>query len=450
MPSSPFTARTVRSISDVAASVWDACANPSGLTCERSGGERFNPFVCHAFLLRARTVEIGRRTQRLDAGACAGRGAAGRIVACAPAYVKSHSMGEYVFDHAWAQAYERAGRRYYPKLQVAAPFTPVTGRRLLVARDAPAGAREGADRRARAACARRSRLPRAMSLSRMRPTPRRSRRRASPAAPASSSTSSTRAMPTSRRSWPRCRRASAKRSGASGATRSATTSRSISSRERHLKKSHWDAFFAFYMDTGSRKWGRPYLTRAFFDRDRRDDGRACPARHGAPQRSPYRWRDQFLGDDAIYGRNWGAIEERPFLHFEVCYYQAIEYAIRHGFKRVEAGAQGEHKLARGYRPGRRPIPRMISPTRASTPPCAIISSAKSVAVDEKIADYEAGLPFRKATPPASSRSPTLMTYDPKTSSPRFCAQKCRAQRSTRTTRHSSSWTSCRARPGTRW
>jgi len=160
-----------------------------------------------------------------------------------------------------------------------------------------------------------------------------------------------------------------------------------------IKPAHWDAFYAFYMDTGSRKWGRPYLTRAFFDHigeamanrillimARRGDRHIAGAIN-------------FLGDDAIYGRNWGAVEERPFLHFELCYYQAIEFAIRHGYKRVEVGAQGEHKLARGYRPVATYSAHEFADPRFGAAVAEFLTRERA-AVDELLADYEAGLPFR--------------------------------------------------------
>ncbi|HXT09571.1 MAG TPA: GNAT family N-acetyltransferase [Roseiarcus sp.] len=388
-----FTARTIPSLDRIAPEAWDACANPADLSATEAAGERYNPFISHAFLSALeRSRSVGGRTGWTPAHVLVEDGA-GRLVACAPTYVKAHSMGEYVFDHSWAHAYESAGGSYYPKLQVAAPFTPVTGRRLLVARAAPPGAREtliaalrglrdaveassvhvsfanapDAEALGAAGFARRTgeqfhflnegyadfEAFLAALSSRKRKTIRRERRDAL---------------------------------GGDIAIDLLTGS--------DIKPSHWEAFFAFYMDTGARKWGRPYLTRAFFTEigatmaDRvllvmaRRDGR------------PIAGAINFLGADAIYGRNWGAIEERPFLHFEVCYYQAIEYAISHGYARVEAGAQGEHKLARGYRPV----------ATYSAHDFADLGFARAVrdylvrereVVDEQIADYEAGLPFKK-------------------------------------------------------
>ncbi|MGO9741715.1 MAG: GNAT family N-acetyltransferase [Roseiarcus sp.] len=393
MPNLPFTARTVRSLTEVDASEWNACANPPDRPFEPEAGERYNPFISHEFL------------RALEESGSVGGGAgwqsahvlvedsAGRLVAAAPVYLKSHSMGEYVFDHSWAQAYERAGGRYYPKLQIAVPFTPVTGRRLLVRSGAPEGARPaliGALRSLREAAGASSihvtfadaadaaalegagfhrRIGEqfhflntgyadfeaflAALSSRKRKTIRRERRDAL----------------------------------GDGIEIDLLTGNEI-------KSKHWDSFFTFYMDTGSRKWGRPYLTRAFFDligQSMADRILLVMARVGGRHVAG---AINFLGRDAIYGRNWGALIERPFLHFEVCYYQAIEYAIRHGFSRVEAGAQGEHKLSRGYRPVATHSAHEFADRRFAAAVRDFLARER-VAVDEMIADYEAGLPFRK-------------------------------------------------------
>ena len=394
MPSSPFTARTIRSIAEVDAKTWDACANPPGLSYEASGGERHNPFVSHAFLLALeQSKSVGGRTGWNPAHVLVEAGA-GRLVAAAPTYLKTHSMGEYVFDHAWAQAYERIGESYYPKILVAAPFTPVTGRRLLVSADAPDGAREtliAALRGLRAAVDSSSVHVNFAS---------------GPDADALEAAGF------------------ARRTGEQfhflneGYSDFEAFLAALSSRKRKtirrerrdalgddveidlltgadLTTSHWDSFYAFYMDTGSRKWGRPYLTRAFFDLI----GATMPERvllvMARRNGRHIAGAINFLGDDALYGRNWGALEERPFLHFEVCYYQAIEFAIRNRFKRVEAGAQGEHKLARGYRPVPTYSCHDFADPRFESAVRDFLAREK-VAVDEMIADYEAGLPFRKS------------------------------------------------------
>jgi predicted N-acyltransferase len=344
-----------RSIADITASAWDFCANPPGLQPAAAGpeglyqGERYNPFLTHAFL------------HALEASACVGARAGWapfhlaiedereRIAAVAPCYLKSHSQGEYVFDHAWADAYENAGGDYYPKLQVSVPFTPVNGRRLLVADENDAGSRQALIAGLRA-------LREQTNASSVHIT-----------------------FPTTEE-WQALGEAGfLQRTGqqfhffnagyasfdeflsnlASRKRKAIRKEREAALADRieiewitgrDISEAHWDAFFAFYMDTGSRKWGRPYLNRKFFSLV----GEAMADRIllvMAKRAGRYiAGALNFIGDDALYGRNWGAIEEHPFLHFEVCYYQAIEFGITRGLKRVEAGAQGEHKLARGYRP----------------------------------------------------------------------------------------------------
>jgi hypothetical protein len=400
MPLARFTARYVESIASIGAQAWDACANPPGLTGAEAAGERHNPFISHAFLLALeQSKSVGGRTGWTPAHVLV-EDEAGRLVAAAPTYLKSHSMGEYVFDHSWAQAYEHAGGRYYPKIQVAAPFTPVTGRRLLVARDAPEGARDALIAALRG-------LRKATGASSIHIT-----------------------FATEPDTLALTRAGFALRAGEqfhflnegyadfdAFLAALASRKRKTIKRERRdalgddvtidlltgaeIKSRHWDSFFAFYMDTGSRKWGRPYLTRNFFDRigaTMAERVLLVMARRGGRHIAG---AINFLGDDAIYGRNWGSIEERPFLHFEVCYYQAIEYAIRHGYKRVEAGAQGEHKLARGYRPVATHSAHEFADSRFARAIADYLTRERA-AVDEMIGDYEAGLPFRKQDEPAKS------------------------------------------------
>ena len=325
------------------AAAWDACANPPGFS--------YNPFISHDFLasleesgsVRAETGWLPQHLVLDD-----GKGGVAGALAC---YLKNHSQGEYVFDYGWADAYERAGGRYYPKLQASVPFTPATGRRLLVPPGPDAATRSTAlinagielTGRLRASSLHLTFLPEdewtmlgSMGLlqrtdqqchwhnngyatfddflgdlaSRKRKAIRRERREAV----------------------------------AAGIDIEWVTG-------SDLTEGHWDAFFDFYMDTGSRKWGRPYLTRDFFSivSSRMADRillvmckRAGRYIAGALN---------FIGGDTLFGRNWGGIEDHRFLHFEACYYQAIEFAIARGLDRVEAGAQGlEHKLARGYLP----------------------------------------------------------------------------------------------------
>ncbi len=334
--------RLVASIRDIPADTWNRCANPDPLT--------YNPFQDHAFLAALETSgSVGGRSgwtpQHLVL-----EDEAGAVLGVAPAYLKTHSQGEYVFDHGWADAYQRAGGRYYPKLQIAVPFTPVPGRRFLV----PPGPDHDTHERLLAAAAievtKRQRL------------------------------SSLHATFVSEGEWQRLGTAGLlqrtdqqyhwlNRSYATFADFLA----SLSSRKRktmrkeretalaeglvirHLTgrditEGHWDAFFEFYMDTGSRKWGRPYLNRRFFSLLGEAMADRCLLILVENAGRTIAGALNMIGGDCLYGRYWGAVEHHPCLHFEVCYYQAIEYAIDHKLPRVEAGAQGDHKLARGYIP----------------------------------------------------------------------------------------------------
>lgn len=331
----------------VPAAAWDACANPP-LPSSDAGTERFNPFLCHAFLSSLEESGCVRReTGWAPLHVLVER--EGALVAAAPCYLKTHSMGEYVFDHAWADAYERAGGRYYPKLQVSVPFTPATGRRLLL-RDLGDGAAQAA-------------LVEGLGEAR-----------------AQVGASSVHLTFLTRPEWEALGEAGFLQrmdhqfhwqNEGYGAFEDflgalASRKRKTIRRERRdalgtditvgtltgpeIREEHWDAFFAFYKDTGSRKWGRPYLNRRFFSllgERMADRVLLVMARRGGRYIAGAL---NLIGDTALYGRNWGCIEDHPFLHFEVCYYQAIDFAIRRGLARVEAGAQGEHKLARGYRP----------------------------------------------------------------------------------------------------
>ena len=329
-------------IADIAAADWDACANPSDLP--------FNPFISHDFLWAleasgAAVRKTGWAPQHLVATT-----ADGAVIGVSPCYLKSHSRGEFVFDAGWAEAYERAGGHYYPKLQVSVPFTPAAGRRLL----ATPGANES---KALAALA--QGLVELTALHQ-------------------ASSAHVTFMPQEQWNF-LARRGFLPRTDQqfhwenngyasfdAFLEQLAARKRKVLKRERREAVEHgieivqltgsdlteeaWDAFFAFYMDTGSRKWGRPYLTRAFFSLV---SARMADKILLVLAKRAGRWIAgalNFIGSDTLYGRHWGAIEHHPFLHFELCYYQAIEFAITHGLKRVEAGAQGEHKLARGYLP----------------------------------------------------------------------------------------------------
>lgn len=328
----PLTLSTHPSISGIDADLWDGLGDG-------------NPFTSHRFLLaleQSGSVGPGTGWQPLHVTLEAG----GKVVGAAPLYAKSHSQGEYIFDHAWAQAYARAGGQYYPKLQCAVPFTPATGLRLL--------SREPAVRRAllsamtqvceRAGCsgvhvtfctdAEAALAEPAGYLPRMTEQFHWLNR------DYTSFDDFLAQLSSRKRKAIRKERARAQSFG--GAIRQLTGD--------DLRPEHWDAFWNFYQDTGSRKWGQPYLTRAFFDhihQTMRDDILLVLAeRDGQPIAGAL----NFIGPEALYGRYWGCVEDHSFLHFELCYHQAIDYAIAHGLARVEAGAQGEHKLARGYEP----------------------------------------------------------------------------------------------------
>jgi predicted N-acyltransferase len=340
--------RVVQRIAAVPASQWDACARSAD---SRGNAARpDNPFISHAFLLASEESGSATRATGWLPQHLVLEGAAGYVSACMPCYLKSHSYGEYVFDHAWADAYERAGGSYYPKLQAAVPFTPVTGPRLLV-RDGP----DRTERQARllqAAATLAERLD-ASSLHVTFPTNEECELAVS--------------LGFLQRNdqqfhWQNEGYESFEDFLAALASRKRKTIRGERKRALEdgieiewvtgsdLTEAHWDAFFAFYMDTGSRKWGSPYLTRTFFSligETMRDEILLVLAkRNGRAIAGAL----NFIGADALYGRYWGAIEEHPCLHFEVCYYQAIGFAIEHKLARVEAGAQGAHKLARGYLP----------------------------------------------------------------------------------------------------
>ena len=393
MASPTFTARLVPSIADVDPAAWDACANPAGLSEDEAEGERFNPFVAHAFLhaLEA-SGSTGGRSGWTPAHVVV-EDSAGRIVAAAPSYLKSHSQGEYVFDHAWADAYERAGGRYYPKLQVAAPFTPATGRRLLVARHAPEGAREALIealrevRRQTKASSIHVTFPTAEDaarLERMGFLVRHGEQFHFLCDGFSTFDDFLAALASRKRKAIRRERREAL---GDDVTIEWVTGSSI-------RPEHWDSFFKFYMDTGSRKWGRPYLTRSFFTlvgASMAERILLVMAKRGGRYIAG---AINFIGDDALYGRNWGAIEERPFLHFEVCYYQAIEFALARGLKRVEAGAQGEHKLARGYRPVVTYSAHEFADARLAKAVADYLRHERA-AVARTIAHYEDHAPFRK-------------------------------------------------------
>ncbi|MBS0233045.1 MAG: N-acetyltransferase [Proteobacteria bacterium] len=336
------TANLVSSITTLDATQWDACANPDP--------GAFNPFVSHAFLKaleESRTV--GRQTGWLPRHLVI-NDESGNITAAAPAYVKSHSQGEYVFDHGWADAYEQAGGRYYPKLQIAVPFTPVPGPRLLV----KPGPQACSDEQLLAAAA--IEVARQGGLSSVHLT----FLDGEVAARLKALGFLTRVG--QQFHWQNQGYGSFDDFLASLASRKRKATR----KERQtalaagieieqvsgsaITEDHWDAMFGFYMDTGNRKWGRPYLNRTFFSLLGETMPESCLLILARRNGRYIAGALNLVGGNCLYGRYWGAIEHHPALHFEVCYYQAIDYAIANRLSRIEAGAQGEHKLARGYLP----------------------------------------------------------------------------------------------------
>ena len=344
MTEKTFEISVIGKIAEIAEDEWDACAAPEAA----DGGRPVDPFTTHRFLKALEdsgSVGAGSGWQpqhlvaRMD----------GQVIAVAPLYAKNHSQGEYIFDFNWAHAYEQAGGRYYPKLQMAVPFTPATGRRFLT--------RPGLEDVGMSAL-----VQGAVQIA------------------ADNRLSSLHAT--------FCTAAEAERGAAMGLLHRVTQQyhwanrgyadfdaflADLSSRKRKtirkerrtaqgfggeivqlsgdaLLPEHWDAFWRFYQDTGARKWGTPYLTRRFFDLAQgslRDDMLLILAlRDGVPIAGAL----NFIGRETLFGRYWGALEDHACLHFEACYYQAIDYAIAHGLASVEAGAQGDHKLARGYLP----------------------------------------------------------------------------------------------------
>ena len=333
--------RAHRRIAEIGRAAWDACAAPAG--------QPLNPFVGYDFL--EALEQSGCAVERTGWGPrhLTIEDEAGQVAAAMPLYLKGHSQGEYIFDHAWADAYERAGGRYYPKLTCASPFSPVTGPRLLARGDIEAGAARGALLGGALTLADRLDVS---GLAINFPTQaewrwlgeqgmllRQNQQYHWLNAGYASFDDFLADLSSGRRKTIRRER----REAAAGIAIERLTG-------PDLTEAHWDAFFAFYMDTGSRKWGQPYLNRRFFSligERMADRILLVMARRGE------RWIAgalNLIGGDCLYGRNWGCLEDVPFLHFELCYYQAIEAAIERRLARVEAGAQGQHKIARGYRP----------------------------------------------------------------------------------------------------
>jgi predicted N-acyltransferase len=344
-PTATLSARVLDRIERIAAAQWDACA---GGAC--AGGGPANPFVAHAFLdALEQSGSVGRKTGWLPQHVAIEDGA-GTLLAAAPLYVKSHSQGEYVFDHGWAEAYARAGGRYYPKLQVAAPFTPVPGPRLLVR-----AGRHEAEARAALISALISAVENSgMSSLHVTFAPREESDLLEQVGFLTRVGIQYHWANQGYRTFDDFLAAlSSRKRKAIRKERAAVAEYGLSIRAlegTELTARHWDAFFAFYMDTGGRKWGRPYLNRAFFARIADSLRDRIVLMIAEKDGMPVAGALNLKGPDALYGRNWGCLEDYRFLHFELCYYRAIDYAIARNLPRVEAGAQGEHKIQRGYLP----------------------------------------------------------------------------------------------------
>jgi hypothetical protein len=324
-----IVARIARGVSDSPAAQWDRLAGAS------------DPFLSHAFLSLLETSgSVGDGTGWTPLPILVER--AGRVSAAAPAYLKTHSQGEYVCDHGWAGAWERAGGDYYPKLQVAVPFTPCVGPRLL-----------GDDRNALLAALETVTVQNGLSSAHI------------------TFLSDDDVMAAETRGWLRrdglqyhwfnrgyssfddfLAALSSRKRKAIRRERAVAVEgiEIVTLRGAEIEPTHWDAMWQFYQHTGSRKWGRPYLTRAFFDAVGPAMGDAALMFLALGHGRPIAGALNFIGGDTLYGRYWGTSDERPFLHFELSYYRAIEWAIEHGMTAIQAGAQGEHKLARGYEP----------------------------------------------------------------------------------------------------
>jgi predicted N-acyltransferase len=337
------TIRVVRSFQEISSSEWGLLSGAS----RSSGG--YNPFTSHAFLSAleesgSATAETGWMGHHLLLEQ------EGRLIGAIPCYLKSHSQGEYVFDHGWADAFQRAGGRYYPKLQASIPFTPATGPRLLVrqgedvmrvqsllAQGLQQVAQELGISSAHITFLPRGELP---SLTEARFLHRTDQQFHFINRGYANHEAFLAELSSSKRKNLRKERRSALENGLSIDWLTGSD----------LTEEIWDQFFHFYIDTGSRKWGRPYLTRLFYslvgERMADDVLLVMAKRNGRYVAGAI----NFIGADALYGRHWGCVEDHHFLHFEVCYHQAIDFALEKGLARVEAGAQGEHKLARGYEP----------------------------------------------------------------------------------------------------
>ena len=370
-------ARIARGVGDLPQPQWDRLTG--------SG----DPFLTHAFLsLLEESGSVGEGSGWTPLPVMVER--QGRVTAAAPAYLKTHSQGEYVFDHGWAEAWERAGGDYYPKLQVAVPFTPCVGPRLL-----------GDDRSALLAALETVTVQNGLSSAHITFLPEEESRTAEARGwlrrdglqyhwfnrGYSSFDDFLAALSSRKRKAIRKERAAA-----------VEGLEIVTLRGGEIEPAHWDAMWHFYQHTGARKWGQPYLTREWFDGVGEAMGDAALMFLALDGGQPIAGALNFIGGDTLYGRYWGAIDERPFLHFELSYYRAIEWVIEHGLACIQAGAQGEHKLARGYEP-------VITPSVHFLPDAGFRQAVAAFLVGEREAVRlelewaQAALPYRSESSP---------------------------------------------------
>jgi predicted N-acyltransferase len=343
MTDAPIEITAHPSITAIDAADWDACACP-----EVRDGRPNDPFTTYRFLKALEdSGSVGAGTGWQPRYLTAKQD--GALIAVAPLYAKGHSQGEYIFDHNWAHAYENSGGRYYPKLQFAVPFTPATGRRFLtklgheitgMSALIQGAVQIAADNEISSLHATFCTEAEALAGEKMGLMPRIGQQFHWVNDDYADFDAFLGSLSSRKRKNMRKERATANDFGGE----------IIELTGDQILPEHWDAFWVFYQDTGQRKWGTPYLTRSFFhfahQTLRNDMLMVLTIRDGEPVAGAL----NFIGRDTLYGRYWGCTEHHPCLHFEVCYYRAIDFAIRHGLAKVEAGAQGEHKLARGYLP----------------------------------------------------------------------------------------------------
>lgn len=385
----------VSQIEEIGQADWDACACPETSGPNGAKTRPTDPFTTYRFLhaLEA-SGSVGEGTGWYPRYLIARR--EDKIFALAPLYIKTHSQGEYIFDHSWAQAFENAGGNYYPKLQMAIPFTPATGRRFLTKPGHEAAGIAALTQGAVQLAANNgfsslhitfctdeeAEAGQALGLLHRTSQQFHWHNHGYPDFEAFLTALSARKRKAIRK----------ERRTANGAGLSL---KNLTGDQ--ITSAHWDAFWRFYQDTGARKWGSPYLTRAFFERVQetmRDDVLLMLAFDGE---TPIAGALNFIGRDALFGRYWGAIADIPCLHFELCYYRAIDYAIEHGLARVEAGAQGEHKLARGYLPAQTHSLHWTA-DQGFTRAIENYLEAERKAVDEETEILTSYGPFKKSAP----------------------------------------------------